>query len=485
MRPIRALPALTLLLAMSGCVSMAPKYLVPAPPVPQAWPGQTTDQAMTGGKPLPAASEIPWQDFYLDARLRKVLELALQNNRDLRIAALNAEKVRAYYRIQRAQLLPAVSALGNVSRQNTSSGSSETTTKYTVGLGVTAWELDFFGRVRSLKDRALEQYLATEQARRSAQIALLGEVANVYLALAADRETLAFVKDTLMSQEESFTLIRRRFEVGVSSELDVNRAQISLETAREDAARLTSLVAQDEHALNLLAGAAVPADLLPEALGSVALLKGISAGLPSEVLMLRPDILAAENQLKAANANIGAARAAYFPRITLTAGVGTESAELSGLFKSGSDTWAFSPQIILPIFDWGTRRANLKVANVDRDIALAQYEKAIQVAFREVADALVQRGALEDQLAAHESLVRALEGTHRLATARYTAGIDGYLGVLDAQRSLYAAKQGLIALRLAKYANMVTLYKVLGGGNPEHGPGAEPLKLAPARAPGP
>jgi multidrug efflux system outer membrane protein len=462
---MRALSALPLLLVLSGCASMAPRYLVPTPPVPEAWPARTSGPVMTGAKTQPGAADIPWQDFYVDEKLRKVLDLALHNNRDLRIAALNTEKARAYYRIQRAELLPTVSALGTVSRQNASSSSSETETRYTVGLGVSAWELDFFGRVRSLKNRALEQFLATEQARRSAQISLLGEVANVYLALAADRENLKFVTASLTSHETSFKLIRSRFEVGASSELDVNRAQIILETAREDAARFTSLVARDRNALNLLVGAAVPDELLPDALGSVTALNGISAGLPSEVLLLRPDILAAENQLKAANANIGAARAAYFPRITLTAGVGTSSSELSGLFKSGSDTWAFSPQIVLPIFDWGTRRANLQVANVDRDIALAQYEKAIQVAFREVADALAQRDNLEAQLAAHESLVRALEGTHRLATARYKAGVDGYLGVLDAQRSLYDAQQGLIALRQARYANMVTLYKVLGGGN--------------------
>jgi multidrug efflux system outer membrane protein len=448
-----------LLLALTGCVSLAPKYRTPALPVPTAWPEPAA------GPANPAATELPWQDFYADPKLRQVQELALQNNRDLRIASLNTEKARAYYRIQRAELLPAVSAVGNVSRIGTSSDSTKTVTEYTVGLGVSAWELDLFGRIRSLKDRALEQYLASEQARRGARISMLGEVANIYLTLAADRESLKFAQQTLSGQETSIRLIRRRFEVGASSELDVHRAQVTLETARGDAARLTSIVAQDRNALELLVGTQVPAEWLPEALGGIAAFQDVTPRLPSEVLTSRPDILQAENQLKAANANIGAARAAFFPRISLTAGIGTASSELSGLFKSGSGTWAFAPQVVLPIFDMGARSANLQVAKADRDITLAQYEKAIQVAFREVADTLSQRANLDEQLAAQEALVKALQGTHRLATARYQAGVDGYLGVLDAQRSLYAAEQGLIALRRARSANRITLYKVLGGGD--------------------
>lgn len=464
MRSRTALSALPLLAILTGCVSMAPKYKTPEMPIPKAWPN------LPEGAAGPSAADVPWQAFYVDAKLQKVLELALSHNRDLRIAALNTEKAMAYYRIQRSDLFPKVSALGTVSRTGTSSDSSSTQTEYTVSLGVSAWELDFFGRVRSLKDKSLEQYLATEQVRRSARISLLGEVANVYLALAADQESLQFAKDTLASQDKSFNLTRRRFEVGISSELDANRAQVSLETAREDAARLTSVVAQDRNALNLLVGTTVPADLLPDTLRGMVAIQDFAPELPSEVLVRRPDIRAAENQLKAANANIGAARAAYFPRISLTAGVGVASGDLSHLFNSESRAWAFAPQVVLPIFDMGARSANLKVAQVDRDIALAQYEKAIQVAFREVADTLAQRATLEDQIAAHEALVKALEGTHRLATARYQAGIDGFLGVLDAQRSLYASQQGLIALRRARFANMVTLYKVLGGGDRELDP---------------
>jgi multidrug efflux system outer membrane protein len=468
MMPLKAWPVLPLALALTGCVSMAPRYRTPEPPVPKAWPEGAAYKAAPAGT-TPQAADIAWQDFILDAQLKKVLDLALRNNRDLRIAALNTEKARAYYRIQRAELLPTVNAVGYGNRQRLPASVSGTgqrivAEQYAANVGITSWELDFFGRVRSLKNRALEQYLATEQARDSAQISLLAEVANVYLALGADREGLKLAQETLVNQEASHQLVRRQFEVGAVSELDAFRAQVSVETARGDVARYTRTVAMDQNALQLLVGSPVPAEWLPEALGSVASLKDITPGLPSEVLTRRPDILLAEHQLKAANANIGAARAAFFPRISLTTNLGTMDSQLSGLFKSGSDAWAFSPQIVLPIFDTGSRWANLKASHADRDMYLAQYEKAIQAAFREVADALAARGTLDDQLTAQETLTKALEGTYRLAQARYTAGIDSYLGVLDAQRSLYAAQQGLIALRQAREGNLITLYKVLGGG---------------------
>ncbi|WP_275976160.1 efflux transporter outer membrane subunit [Geothrix oryzisoli] len=464
----KAWSILPLALALTGCVSMAPRYRTPEPPVPKAWPEGPSYKAPAGASGQ-AAADTAWQEFYLDERLRKVLDLALRHNRDLRIAALNTEKARAYYRIQRAELLPTVNAVayGNKQRLPASvSGTGRSIVAETdaASVGITAWELDFFGRVRSLKNRALEQYFATEQARNSAQVSLLAEVANVYLALAADREALKLAQDTLVNQEAAYKLVQRRFEVGASSEIDAFRAQVSVETARGDVARYTRTVAMDENALRLLVGSSVPADLLPEALGGIQALRDIAPGLPSEVLMRRPDILMAENQLKAANANIGAARAAFFPRISLSTSLGSMDNQLSGLFKSGSYAWAFSPQVVLPIFDAGSRWSNLKAAQADRDIYLAQYEKAIQVAFREVADALAQRGTLDDQLAAQLTLTQALEGTYRLAQARYSAGVDGYLGVLDAQRSLYAAQQGLIALRQAKAGNLVSLYKVLGGG---------------------
>ena len=305
--------------------------------------------------------------------------------------------------------------------------------------------------------------MATEQACLGTQISLVAEVANTYLTLAADRELLKLAQETLSSQEASYNLIRRRYEVGASSKLDLRQAQTRVDAARVDISRYTAIVAGDENALALLVGSPVPKGLLPTELGTVTLLKDITPGLPADVLQRRPDILQAESLLRAAHANIGAARAALFPRITLTTSVGTTSDQLSGLFNSGSDTWSFIPQIVMPIFDARTWSA-YDVAKVEREISLTQYEKAIQVAFREVADALAQRGTLGDQLEAQQSLVYASAESYRLSDARYARGIDNYLSVLDAQRSLYSAQQGLIAIRLARLTNLVTLYKVLGGG---------------------
>jgi multidrug efflux system outer membrane protein len=338
-----------------------------------------------------------------------------------------------------------------------------TVDQYDVSLGITSWELDFFGRIRSLKDRALEEYIATDQARRSFQILLVSSVANAYLAFAADRENLKLAASTLEAQETTYKLIRKRSDVGLASDLDLRRAQSQVEAARGDVARYTQVVAQDENALNLLVGALLPQELMPSDLGGISPVKEISPGLSSEVLLHRPDVLAAEHHLKAANANIGAARAAFFPRISLTAAVGTASAELSNLFKSGQETWAFAPQIVVPIFDARMWSA-YDVTKLEKEISVAQYEKAIQTAFREVADALAVRGTVDQQIAAQQSLVNAVTETYRLSNARYTKGIDSYLGVLDAQRSLYGAQQGLIALRLARFTNCITLYKVLGGG---------------------
>ena len=292
----------------------------------------------------------------------------------------------------------------------------------------------------------------------------MSEVANAYLTLAADRENLKLAQSTLETQQAAFNLIRRRFEVGLAPELDLRQAQTRVDVARVDVARYTDLAARGENALNLLAGSPVPADLLPQVLSAVKPLRDVSPGTSSEVLLLRPDILQAENLLKAANANIGAARAAFFPRISLTTAIGSASGDLSGLFKSGSFVWNYAPQIVLPIFDartWG----GLKFTKVEKEIAITQYEKAIQVAFREVADALARRGTLGDQMEAQQSLVDATAKTYRLSTLRYERGIDIYLNVLDAQRSLYNAQQGLIAIRLAKLANQVRLYAVLGGGS--------------------
>jgi len=448
-----------------GC-TLAPTYNRPEAPVSAAWPGVASGYQTV--KPGEAAADVPWRDFFVDEKLRQVVGLALTNNRDLRVAALNVERTQALYRIQRAELLPSVNAGGTFSKERvpgilSQSGHPATVELYNVNVGISAWELDLFGRIRSLKDAALEQYLATEQARASAQIALVAEVANTYLALAADRENLKLAQSTLETQQASYEMIRRRAEVGASSDLDLRQAQTRVDAARVDIARYTSQVALDENALTLLVGSTVPPELLPAELGEVPVLRDFTPGLPSEVLQRRPDILQAESLLRAAHANIGAARAAFFPRITLTTSIGTTSDQLSGLFKSGSETWAFVPQIVMPIFDARTWAA-YDVTKVDREIALAQYEKAIQAGFREVADALAQRGTLGDQLEAQQSLVDASADGYRLSDARYTRGIDSYLRVLDAQRSLYSAQQGLIAVRLARLTNLVTLYKVLGGG---------------------
>jgi len=458
---------LGLIVAFLGGCTLAPTYTRPEAPVPAAWPGGPAagPQAV---KPGEAAADTPWRDFFVDERLRQVIDLALANNRDLRVAALNVQRTQALYRIQRAELLPSVNAGATFSKERvpgiiSQNNQPATVELYNVNLGISSWELDLFGRIRGLKDAALEQYLATEQARASAQISLVSEVANTYLTLAADRENLKLAQSTLETQRSTYEMIRRRAEVGTSSDLDLREAQTRVDAARVDIARYTSQVALDENALTLLVGSPVPAGLLPVELGEVAPLRDFTPGLPSEVLQRRPDIIQAEHQLKATHANIGAARAAFFPRITLTTSIGTTSGQLSGLFMSGSETWAFVPQITVPIFDARTWAA-YDVTKVDREIALAQYEKAIQTGFREVSDALAQRATLGDQLQAQQSLVDASSESYRLSDARYTRGIDSYLRVLDAQRSLYGAQQGLISIRLARLTNLVTLYKVLGGG---------------------
>lgn len=452
---------------LSGC-SLAPKYSRPEAPVPAQWPeGPAYGETAAAG--APDATGLAWREFFTDPKLQEVIGTALSNNRDLRLAALNVERARGLYGIERGELFPAVEAVGSGRKQRVPTsafGGAQGSTiveRYDVNLSVSSWEIDFFGRVRSLKDRALEEYLATEQARRSARILIVSDVANAYLVLAADRENLRLSESTLETQQAAYDLVRRRFELGLASELDVRRAQTSADAARADVARFTQLAAQDENALDLLAGAPVPRGLLPPDLGSVRPPEEIFPGLSSEVLLGRPDILAAEHLLKGANASIGAARAAFFPRISLTAAFGTASGELSGLFRSGSRAWNFAPEAVLPIFDARTWPA-LAVSRADREIAVAGYERAIQTAFREVADALAVRGTVDGQISAQQSLVDASAETFRLSNVRYEKGIDDYFGVLDAQRSLYAAQQELIAARLAGVANRVRLYAALGGG---------------------
>ncbi|MFB3904239.1 MAG: efflux transporter outer membrane subunit [Acidobacteriota bacterium] len=450
-------------LLLTGC-PRPQTYNRPEPPVPAAWPESAPD-----GAGDPAVDQVDWREFFTDRRLQSVIEMALANNRDLRAAALNVERVENLYRIQRVERYPTVSAgaqgqFYRIPESLSSNGQANTITQYDVSLGVTSWELDLFGRVRSLTAGALEQYLATQQALAAAHISLVGAVTSTYLALAADRENLRLAQSTFDAQRQAYELILRSRDLGVANDLELRQAETQVEAARVDIARYTGQVALDENSLNLLVGAPVPADLLPADLGSVAALKEISAGLPSEVLLRRPDILLAEHQLRAAYANIGAARATFFPRISLTGAGGITSGHLSDLFEPGAGAWRFVPQVVLPIFDYGARHANYRVAEVDRDLAVANYERAIQSAFREVSDALALRSRLVEQQRAQESLVKALEETYRLSQARYEAGVDSYLSVLVAQRSLYTAQQGLLGVRLARVTNLVNLYKVLGGG---------------------
>jgi outer membrane protein, multidrug efflux system len=453
-----ALLAVFITVVLSGC-TMAPTYSRPEPPVSTAWPNGPAYQEQLGVNSNRDAADIPWQEFFVDRQLQGLITLALENNRNLRVAALNIERSQVQYRIQRANLVPEIDATASANNQVAASR------KYNVGIGVSSYELDLFGRVQSLKDQALEQYLATEQAQRTVRISLIAEVAATCINLAADRERLKLAQETLKAQQRTLQLMQRRFDVGVSSELDLRQAQAQAESARLDVTRYTTLTAQDQNNLNLVVGTEVQAELLPPALSEAfAAVKDISPGLPSGVLLQRPDVLQAETLLKGYNANIGAARAAFFPRITLTSLYSTTSGDLSGLFKPGSGGWSYAPQITLPIFDTGARLALLKVAEVDRDIAVAQYEKAIQTAFREVADALAQRGTIDEQMAAQESLITATGKRYTLSQARYEKGVDSYLNVLDAQRSLYSAQQGLIGTRLTRLVNLVTLYKVLGGG---------------------
>ena len=454
--PLRGLVVALAASALGAC-SMIPVFERPAAPVPAAFPQAAPTEASAVA---PLADTIAWRDYFADERLRNVIALALDNNRDLRVAALNIERARAQYGIQRADLFPSIAVSGGQSAQRvpgdlSMSGDSTVNRQYSADLGFASYELDFFGRVRSLEEQALQTYLGTEDARRSAQISLVAEVANAWLRLAADRERLALAKSTQQTRQESFDLVRRTFELGAVSALDVHQAETLMQSARADAARFESVLAQDQNALAQLVGASVPVTLLPDGLEqAVATVAELPAGVPSEVLVRRPDILQAERALLAANASIGAARAAFFPRITLTATAGTASSTLDGLFDGGSGAWSFVPQLRLPIFDAGRLQASLDVAEIQRDINVAQYEKAIQSAFREVADALDAR----------RKQVAATQNGLKLSDARYQGGVDSYLSLLDAQRSLYAAQLELIGVRLIEATNRVELYKALGGG---------------------
>ena len=457
-RPRPALLAAALVLG--GCSSLIPHYERPAAPVAASYAPEMTPATAAASEP---AAEIDWQRFYADEGLKRLIALALADNRDLRIAVLNIEQARAVYQVRRADRLPSVGVGATAQRAPNAVGKLGEV--YAVGLSVSSYELDFFGRVHDLSEAALDQFLATAEARKTVQISLVALVATSYLSLAADDELLKVTQQTLATREESTRLTKLRFDNGASSELDYRQAESLLEGARVTLAQALRQRALDENALTLLVGQTLPADLpAPLPLSAQRMLADLPAGLPADLLERRPDIRSAEEQLLSANANIGAARAAFFPHITLTALAGTASTELSGLFKSGSFAITGTAQLLQPIFDAGRNEANLDVAKASRDIAVAQYEKAIQTAFREVNDALAGRATLGEQLRAQAAQTNALEVAYKLADLRYRNGASSYLDSLDAQRSLFVAQQALIQTRAAQLQNTVALYRALGGG---------------------
>ena len=494
----RAVLATALGVALAGCTNLAPDYARPGLAVPATLPGS---EGPAAGNALPDAGPMDWQDFLQEPRLRELVALALQNNRDLRVAVLAIEKARAQYGVEQSNLFPAVGATGAGTRTRTAqdltaSGRSPTSSQYSAQLGFSSYEIDLFGRVKNLNEAALQEFLRTTESRRSVQLSLVAEVANAWLTLDADGRRLQLAQDTLRSRQKSYELTQRSHALGAASGLTLAQTQTTVDAARADVAAFTSQVARDRNALALLAGTPVPAALLPEGAATAAppqaeaaqvatapasaptaapepsapalaapasALLAVPADLPSTVLLNRPDVRAAEHTLRGTYASIGAARAAFFPSITLTASAGTASNALSGLFDGGNGTWSFAPQIRLPIFDAGRNRANLQIAETARDTAVAQYDKAVQTAFREVADALADRATLAERMQAQQSLQAATLKALQLSEARYRLGADSYLPVLDAQRALYAAQQTLIGLALAEQTNRITLYKVLGG----------------------
>ena len=452
-----SLIALAAAAVLSGC-SLIPAYERPAAPVPQAY-----HQAGAAGE----NAAIAWRDYFTDPRLQQLIDLALANNRDMRIAVLNLEQARAQFQIQRAAQLPNLGGVASANRGN-SQVTGELGTTYTVGVAVSAWELDFFGRISSLKEAALAQYLASDEGRKAYELTLVTSVAQAWLGLIADEELLDISRRTLATREESIKLAKLRFDAGFSSELDYRQAESLTEAARATFAQQQRQRALDENALALLLGQQVPAELLTSIQGAklaqVTAMTDIPAGLPSDLLTRRPDIRAAEQQLIAANANIGAARAAFFPSISLTAQYGSVSNELSNLFKSG--TWGFNigPTINLPIFTGGRLSANLASAKAGREIAVAQYEKSIQTGFKEVSDALASRSTLAEQARAQTAQAEAERKRFYLSDLRYRNGVASYLDLLDAQRSLFALEQADVQVRLAQLINQINLYKALGGG---------------------
>lgn len=451
---------------LTGCTLM-PNYQRPDLPVQNTWP---TGDAYSSGQQGQYVS-LGWRDFFADKDLQSLIETAIANNKDLRVAALNVAAYEAQYRIQRSELFPSLDANGTGSRQHvpadvSSTGRSRVNSSWGVTLGVTSYELDFFGRIRSLNEAALQQYLSTQEAQRNTQISLIASVANAWLTLQADKALLKLTEETLENYQYNYDLVKRSNEVGVASSLDLAQARTTVEGAKVNLATYKRQVAQDINLLALLLGTNLPADLAnkKESNFDLQYVKEIPAGLPSDLLANRPDIISAEHQLMAANANIGAARAAFFPSISLTSNVGTMSPSFSNLFSAGQGSWLFQPTINLPIFTAGRLRGNLDYATLQKDINVATYEKTIQTAFKEVADGLANRETYREQVVSQGNFVEANQVYYDLADQRYQAGIDSYMTLLDAQRQLFSSQQSLISVRLAQLTSEVNLYKALGGG---------------------
>ena len=455
----RGIAISALALSLAACQSMRG----PEPVVNTAIPESFASYSNASGTSI---AEQGYKDFFADPRLLQVIDMSLANNRDLRTAALNIQKAQQQYQISENNQLPTIGASGSAVRQVTPTRDPNNPySTYQVGLGLTSYELDFWGRVRSLKDAALDSYLATQSARDATQISLISQITQTWLNYSYASAQLKLANQTLKVQQDSFNLNKKRFDVGIDSEIPLRQAQISVETARNDVANYKTQIAQAQNLLNLLVGQTVPQNLLPQQqISQITKQSALSAGLPSDLLNNRPDIKAAEYQLSAAGANIGAAKAQLYPTISLTGSAGYASTDLSNLFKAGNAAWSIGPNISLPIFDWGTRKANIKISETDQKIALANYEKSVQSAFREVNDALATRANIGDRLTAQRRLVDATNTTYKLSNARFRAGIDSYLTVLDAQRSAYSAEQGLLLLQQANLNNQVELYKTLGGG---------------------
>lgn len=462
-------------LALAAC-SLEPTYHRPDSAIPAAWPQgpayrTATRMDISGQTP---AADIGWRDFFIDPKLQELIGIALTSNRNLQVAVLDVEKSQALYRVQRGGLFPSIDATGSETAQHVPggisgssgvTGSGGTFRTFAAGIGFTSYEIDLFGRIRSLNHEALQQYFAQIETRKSAQISLVAEVANDYLTLLADRTLLSLAHSTFVNQTTAYALTKKSFEAGVVTALDLSQAQQTLDTAQANIAQFTRQVAQDENALQLVLGAPLPPDLPgTTALTHERFLETLPPGLPSDLLTRRPDILAAEHTLMAANANIGAARAAFFPSISLTGSFGTSSSQLSGLFANGSEAWTFAPTISMPIFAGGANFANLNLTKVEKNIAIARYQDAIQTAFQEVADALAARSTLDDQLAAQKHLVAAAKTSYELSLMLFRQGVDSYLGVLTSQQNYYGAEQSVISVRLSRLQNLVTLYKALGGG---------------------